>query len=83
MANHSKWRRSTSATSSSPSVAVRLVQRFRAIAVSSVVEPGGNPIHGSSNAGTGSGTSRARRNSNGAPRASPSARPRMLPTIRS
>ena len=83
VASHSRCRRSTSSGSSVPPVSIRLLQRFRAIAVSSVVEPGGDPIHGSSKAGMGSGTVRARRNSKGAPRASPSASPRMLPAMRS
>ena len=38
-----------------PPVAIRLVHRLRAIAVSSVQVPGGRSIHGSSNAGIGEG----------------------------
>ena len=41
LANHSRCRRRTSPVSSVPPVAIRLVHRLRAIAVSSVQEPGG------------------------------------------
>src|SRR5262245_49293087 len=80
--NHSRWR-STRSAGSNPPCAESDRTRFRAIAVSSVVEPGGRPSHGRSNAGSGFGTLRERRNSNGAPRASPSASPRTLPATRS
>ncbi len=83
VASQATCRASTSDRSSAPSCSTSDLHRFRAIAVSSVQVPGGIPIHGSSNAGNGSGISERRRNSNGAPRASPTARPRMLPIARS
>ena len=49
----------------------------------SVVVPGGRPCQGSSKAGRGTGMRAARRNSKGAPRASPSARPNRQPAPRS
>ena len=75
-ASHARCRASTSSRSRAPSCAMSERHRLRAIAVSSVQVPGGRPIHERSKAGSGSGISAARRNSNGAPSASPTASPR-------
>ena len=54
LADHSMWRRKTSSGSRRP-LRTRLPMRFRAMAVASVVDPGGESILGGSGAGSDAG----------------------------